>query len=182
MLRVRDLMATEVVTIGPDTDLRRAIEILVRHHVSGAPVVANDRVVGVVSATDLLEFIRDLPAATPAQPKTPEPPAAYYIEYWADPGVDVSARFHAVAASGWDRLGNHTVEEVMSRSLRAVRPDATVMSAADYLLRAGVHRVLVVDNRRLVGLLTTTDIVRAVAQGRLGEVGALPAGTVSQPA
>jgi len=173
MLRVRDIMATDVVTIRPETDLRRATEFLVRHHVSGAPVVANGRVVGVVSATDLLEFMRAIPTAAPVQPETPaglEAPGTYYIERWADDGADVSARFRTIAAPEWDQLLEHTVEQVMSRSLCAVRPDATVMSAADYLLRTGVHRVLVVDNGKLIGILTTTDIVRAVAQGRLSDV------------
>jgi len=185
MLRVRDIMATDVVTIGPETDLRRATEILVRHHVSGAPVVSNGRVVGVVSATDLLEFTQAIPTVAPVQPETPaglEAPGAYYIEWWADAGADVSARFRAVGAPEWDLLRKHTVERVMTRALCAVRPDATVTSAADYLLRANVHRVLVVDSGKLIGILTTTDIVRAVAQGRLGEVAAPLSPTVLQHA
>jgi CBS domain-containing protein len=177
MLTVRDIMTADVVAIGAETDLRRTAEILVRHHVSGAPVVADGRVVGVVSVTDLLEFMQASPT-TPAEPGATveweegvEPPGAYYVEWWTDARAEVGARFRALQAE-WDRLRQHTVADVMSRSLCAVRPDATVTSAADYLLRAGVHRVLVLDTRRLVGILTTTDFVRAVAQERLGEVSA----------
>lgn len=177
MLTVRDIMTADVVAIGAETDLRRTAEILVRHHVSGAPVVADGRVVGVVSVTDLLEFMQASPT-TPAEPgatveweEGAEPPGAYYVEWWTDARAEVGARFRALQAE-WDRLRQHTVADVMSRSLCAVRPDATVTSAADYLLRAGVHRVLVLDTRRLVGILTTTDFVRAVAQERLGEVSA----------
>ena len=180
MLTVRDIMSADVVTIGAEMDLRRAAEILVRHHVSGTPVVADGQVVGVVSVTDLLEFMQAIPRAT-AEPKTTadweeglEPPGAYYVEWWADARAEVSARFRALQAPEWDRLQKHTVAEVMTRSLCAVRPDATVTSAADYLLRAGVHRVLVLETRQLVGILTTTDFVRAVAQGRLGEASAPP--------
>jgi len=184
MLRVRDLMTTEVVTVGTDMSLREATDTLVQHHVSGAPVIANGRITGVVSATDLLEFAQSTPPVpTPgpeesevAELETPteweeglEAPGAYYIEWWADAGADVSERFRTIRAPEWDLMAEHTVSEAMTRSLCAVRPDATVASAADYMLRAGVHRALVVDAGKLIGILTTTDFVRAVAQGRLSE-------------
>jgi CBS domain-containing protein len=192
MLRVRDLMTADVVTLGPEMDLREATDALVQHHVSGAPVVANDRITGVVSATDLLEFTQSTPPVPAARSEdtevaefeTPaeweeglEAPAAYYVEWWSDAGADVSERFRAVRAPEWDVMAEHTVGEVMTRTLCAVRPDATVASAADYMLRAGVHRVLVIDAGKLVGILTTTDFVRAVAQGRLAEAPATPART-----
>lgn len=184
MVRVRDLMTTDVMTVGPDMDLREATDVLVQHHVSGAPVVTNGRLVGVVSVTDLLEFTQSTPPVPSAGPEeevaefeTPaeweeglEAPGAYYIEWWADAGADVSERFRTVRAPEWDLMAEHVVSEAMTRSLCAVRPDATIASAADYMLRAGVHRVLVQDAGKLVGILTTTDFVRAVAQGRLGEV------------
>jgi CBS domain-containing protein len=184
MLRVRDLMTTEVVTVGPDMSLREATDTLVQHHVSGAPVIANGRITGVVSVTDLLEFAQSTPPVpTPgpeesevAELETPaeweeglEAPGAYYIEWWADAGADVSERFRTIRAPEWDLMAEHTVSEAMTRSLCAVRPEATTASAADYMLRAGVHRALVVDGGTLIGILTTTDFVRAVAQGRLGE-------------
>jgi len=189
MLRVRDLMTTDVVTLDPDMNLREATDALMRHHVSGAPVLAGGRITGVVSATDLLEFTQSTPPVPAAGPEEAEvaefeplaewqegleAPAAYYIEWWSDAGADVSERFRAVGAPEWDLMAEHIVGEAMTRSLCAVRPDATIASAADYMLRVGVHRVLVVDAGKLVGILTTTDFVRAVAQGRLAEVPAAP--------
>src|SRR5215510_1466519 len=64
MLRVRDIMSTEVVTVPPDLTLQDTIELLTTKHVTGAPVVAGDRIVGVISATDLLSFA----ATTPGVP------------------------------------------------------------------------------------------------------------------
>lgn len=177
MLTARDIMTTDVVTIAPEMDLHHLAEALVRYRVSGAPVVANGQVLGVVSATDLLEFMQGKPATAATTPDGGEgltPPSAYYIEWWSRGGADVGARLPAFGAPEWNRLGTHTAADVMTRSLCAVRADATITSAADYLLRADVHRVLVLDGRRFVGILTTTDVVRAVAQGRLREVPAQP--------
>jgi CBS domain-containing protein len=48
-----------------------------------------------------------------------------------------------------------------------IAPDASVKEAAQALLYADVHRLFVVDEDRLVGVISTTDIVRAVANGRI---------------
>jgi len=61
MLRLRDIMATDVVAISSEASVREAMELLSRHHVSGAPVVNGSTLVGVVSATDLMEFAAALP-------------------------------------------------------------------------------------------------------------------------
>jgi CBS domain-containing protein len=54
-------MATDVVAISSEATVRDAMELLSRHHVSGAPVVSGSTLVGVVSATDLMEFAAALP-------------------------------------------------------------------------------------------------------------------------
>jgi CBS domain-containing protein len=187
MLHVRDIMSSRVTTMDPEVGLRDAIALLIDQHVSGAPVVAGGRVLGVVTSTDILEFA-DAAPAVPAlrtdqlegeeQPEEWEegeaPPSAYFSEWWTDAGADVAERTERTDSPEWDVLAGHTVAEVMTRRVCAVRPDASVAAAADYMLRAGVHRVLVVDEGQLTGILTTTDYVRAVAQGLLRPAPVLP--------
>lgn len=54
--------------------------------------------------------------------------------------------------------------EVMSRTALALGPATDVRQAARFMLKAGVHRILVLEDGRLVGLVSTTDIMKAVAQ------------------
>jgi CBS domain-containing protein len=181
MLTVRDLMTTDVMTVSTDLSLRSAIELLTAQHVSGAPVVAGRRVVGVLSMCDLLSF----ESVTPAVPtersdleleeweepvgwkEGEEPPAAFFSEQWSDAGADVLERFAQSASPEWDPLAEHTVGEVMTRTVCAVAPSADAYTAADYMVRAGVHRLLVMDGEKLEGILSSLDIVRAVALHRL---------------
>ena len=53
MLKLRDIMTRELVTLSPEHSLREAMSILSSRPISGAPVVTNGKVVGVVSLTDL---------------------------------------------------------------------------------------------------------------------------------
>ena len=56
MLKVRDIMTPSVVSFAADQTLRDAVEILVERRIGGAPVVEGDKVIGVLSVTDIIEF------------------------------------------------------------------------------------------------------------------------------
>jgi CBS domain-containing protein len=64
-------------------------------------------------------------------------------------------------------LGEHTVSEAMTPSVCAVGPEDDLADVARYMVRRKIHRALVMEGERLVGILTTTDIVRAVAERRV---------------
>lgn len=63
------------------------------------------------------------------------------------------------------------VGDVMSTDVVSVRPDADVTEVSRRMQEAQVRRVLVVDDGRLVGIISTADLARASArkEGRLGE-------------
>ena len=65
---------------------------------------------------------------------------------------------------------NTLVRDLMSAHPLTVAPSATVHEAAQQLLYSEVHRLFVVDNGELVGVISQTDIVRAVANARDGSV------------
>jgi CBS domain-containing protein len=181
MLTVRDLMTTDVATVDPDLTLRDAVELFTARHVSGAPVTAGGRLVGVLSASDVLAFEGETPGVPTERPELEleewneptewvegeEAPAAFFSEQWSDAGADVLERFAEVRGPEWDRLAEHTVGEAMTPSLCSIAPFVDIYTAAEYMLRAGVHRLIVTEDGRLVGVLSSMDIVRAVAEHRL---------------
>jgi CBS domain-containing protein len=59
------------------------------------------------------------------------------------------------------------VRDIMTRRPLTVSPEADLREAARQMLYADVHRLFVVDGDRVVGVISTTDIMRAVATGRL---------------
>ena len=183
MLRLADIMSTEVVTVSPDLGLRDAMDLFVAEHISGAPVVSGHQVLGVVSTTDLLAFAAGLPEAPPLR----EPPsdmgeretdgeddfneaqAAVFTEMWEDAGADVVERAASPGSPEWNVLAEHTVSEAMTSSLCSLPPETAVPMAAEYMKERGVHRVLVMDKERLLGIVTTSDISGAVAEHKLTE-------------
>lgn len=186
MLRLRDIMTTELVTVSPELSLRDAMELFVTHHVSGAPVVAQHRVLGVISVTDLLGFA----ATTPAIPdearmeegleqlesddehgEDDEPSANWFVEMRVDEESDVAARFKEIGTrrAGTDWFAEHTVSELMNDNVCSLPSTTRVDEAADFMRTAGIHRVLVMDDGVLVGIVSMKDIADAVADHKLTE-------------
>lgn len=184
MRTVADFMTSEVFTLEPDMSLREAMELLGDEGVTGAPVVTGVRLVGVLSATDLMDFQGSTPAAQGPPDTRPtlreelggaatsdedldENPGSFFADYWSHSGADVYQRLVESEGPEWDLLARHTVQEVMTRNVVSVRPDTPVSEAAKTMSKRGIHRVLVTEDDTLVGILTSTDLVRAIAAGSL---------------
>lgn len=181
MLRVRDIMKQDVVTVSPETTVREAMDLFASRHLSGAPVVISGKVVGVVSATDLMDFVASLPGVPTARPEaeneieeTPRiapdedvPDQAYFVEQWDDAGADVVERMNETAGPEWNVLEEHTVQEAMTQSVVSLAPDTPVELAADKMRETGVHRLLVMQDSQLLGIVSTKDIADAVADHKL---------------
>jgi CIC family chloride channel protein len=68
---------------------------------------------------------------------------------------------------GRQLLEDTSVREIMTPRPYTVAPDEDVREAARQMLYADVHRLFVAEGDRLVGVISTTDIVRGVANGKL---------------
>lgn len=187
MLRLRDIMTTDLVTVGPDMTLREALETLSRHHVSGAPVVAGGRLEGVVTSSDLMTLAAALPAVPAEQQEESEdlepwgehslvedvddddePGSAFFAEMWDQSADDVSDRMGNDRPQDWSALDDHTVSEAMTRiPLVTLAPSANVETAARLMKERKIHRVLVTEGDSLLGIVSAFDIAAAVADHRL---------------
>jgi CBS domain-containing protein len=186
MLRLRDIMTSDLLTVSPETSVREALELLGGRHVSGAPVVSGGKLVGLVTGTDLMTFVAALPGV-PTQRETqdesgdwPDPSveadveneresaSAFYSELWDDVGADVTERIASVEGPEWNMLEEHDVSEVMtSLPLVTLGPDADVEEAADLMKEKGIHRILVTDGHSLLGVVSALDVAKAVAERKL---------------
>ena len=185
MLRLSDIMTRRVVIATPEMTLREAADVFAVHHISGAPVVSGMRVVGVVSAADVLDLAAsertvippsatETPDAEWTQPPGDEKPeseaaptASYFNDLWADASDDVTERVDHQGGAAVDVLDEHTVDEIMSRTPVALSPHDDVLTAANLMRQKAIHRIIVVENGELVGIVTTLDIVSAVADRKL---------------
>jgi CBS domain-containing protein len=144
-MKVRDLMTTDVVTVGPEDSLKDVASILTGLGVSGLPVCDVDRhVMGVISEADILYKELD--------PKERTGGALA----WLVDGTDGRTMRKARARKA---------REAMSVPPITISPFRPVAEAARVMTLQGINRLPVVKGDRLVGIITRADLVRAFVRG-----------------
>lgn len=138
-MKVCDLMTGEVVTVTPTTSLRDAAVLLTAKGISGMPVVNDaNEVVGVLSEADIVV-------------KAGGEVARNRLLGWlleADFGLE-------------DKIKAETVGDAMTAPAVSISPKRPVHEAARLMVSENVNRLPVVENGKLVGIVTRADIVRA---------------------
>lgn len=148
-LTARSIMQTHVVSVSPEDPLSNVHRLFFEEDINGAPVVDDQEfVVGVITSKDLLRAASEEHDSTRGDP-------GYFRELLEFSGPDWEN-----APEGYlGRLRERTVEEFMTEEAISVAPDASIPEVARAIRSHGVHRVLVVDSGRLVGIISTFDLV-----------------------
>lgn len=136
----RDIMTTDPITVDTTTTARELARVLTDNNISGVPVVnAQDRLVGVVSKTDLLQWC-----------------VTGGLGLGADDLLPTLAKRRA---DRFDDLG--IVEDFMSVEPVTCLPDEPVNAVAKRMAEEQVHRIVVVDERNeIIGIITSLDLLR----------------------
>jgi len=138
---VRDIMTKDPISIEPDAPLGTAIEVMVARRIRHLPVVDDrDAVIGIITDRDLRSAVL-APALEP------------YLSEAA------RRRLRGIAAT----LENLRVKDAMTCSAITTTPDMPVTQAAALMLEARVGSLPVIENGRLVGIITDRDAVKALA-------------------
>ena len=157
---VRDVMTTQVLTVQPGMTLVELDRRLTVAAIGGAPVVEDGRLLGVVSRADALSALLE-----------EQLDAARISAFYASPyPLSLSSLEHLARDSRQlaDRLSKLRIQEVMTPAAETAHPDETLRAVAQRMRDKRIHRLPVVESEKLVGIITSLDLVGAVADRGLG--------------
>jgi CBS domain-containing protein len=147
---VRDIMDPDPVTVRPETPVEEVVTALRRHELPGLPVVDQEgRVVGIVTEADLV---------------LPDDHGDLHIPHYInlfggtiflEPLSRFEQRLRKAFASN--------AADMMTSDPDSVSPDTTVQEAARIIHESGHNRLPVVEDGRLVGVVTRVDVLGALA-------------------
>jgi CBS-domain-containing membrane protein len=130
-----ELMTRQIVTVGADATVKEAIQQLSSHGITSMPVVDDeDQLVGLVSEADLLRG--EVFDDEPAHRRTPD---------------------------SWPEPTPRTVGDVMTTHVLSVTEKVEAIDVARVMLETGVKSVPVVRHRKVVGVVSRSDIIHALA-------------------
>jgi len=151
------IMQKKVVTAQPSMTLKELAAMLVDHQITGAPVINSaGMLVGVISQTDLVRHDRE-------QADRPQAAGGYYSDEYFKPGL-------------WPRQSEETrVRDCMTPLVLSASRADDVLDLARMMLEHRVHRMIISEEGKLYGIVTTMDLVRALVDLHEGKRRARPA-------
>lgn len=126
---ISEIMTKKVITLSQADDLETAEKLFKTKNIRHIPVVSGENIVGMLSYTDLLRIS------------------------FADAVDEDESYVDAVVYNMF------TIEQVMAKNLISVSPQTTIKEVAEILSKREFHALPVVENDKLVGIVTTTDLI-----------------------
>lgn len=130
---VKTIMSSKLITVNPKDKLTAAKEIFEQNKIHHIPVVRYKEIVGMISKSDFMHFL-------------------YGFQR------NEEDRFVNDA-----RLRVYNVEDIMTTGLAKLNADDRINVALEIFMENRFHAIPVVEEGDLVGMLTTFDIIKAVA-------------------
>jgi CBS domain-containing protein len=138
-------MVANVITVGPDARVQEVAELLLRYRISAVPVLGSTgEILGIVSEGDLIN--------------RPESETERRKPWW----LDALASNEGLAAQ-YVKSHSHNVSDVMTREVITATPDTPVAAVAALLEKNRIKRVPIVENGRLVGIVSRANLLQGLA-------------------
>jgi CBS domain-containing protein len=148
-MKARDIMVSKVITARPDQSVQEIAAALLQHRISGMPVVdAAGALVGIVSEGDLM--------------RRAEAGTEHRRSWW----LRMLMGRHGLAAE-YIREHSRRIEDVMTRDVVTTGPDTSIADIADLLERHGIKRVPIMQEDKLVGIVSRANLLQALAGMRV---------------
>ena len=149
MLTARDVMSTDVKTVSPEMSVEEAAKIMSDNNVSGLPVVNNDgELVGILSEKDMI--IKDKKLHFPDYINVLG--GIIYLESYKKFEEEFK-KYIAVDAKG-----------LMTEDVITISPERSVEEIATLMVEEDINRLPVVEDGKLVGIVTRGDLVKDIAR------------------
>lgn len=154
MKLVKGYMKRKVIRVKPKDSIFEVAETLSKHHISGAPVVNNGRVVGIITETDIIRFMK-LDLSRNHSELVAEPHALSVV-------ILTLIKDQLGVKKQLEKMSKIQVKDFMTRSVISVSPEENILEAATLLDKYHIDRLPVIKKGKLVGIISRCDIIKAL--------------------
>ena len=142
-MKVKDLMLKEFPTLKPENTYEEAVALLCKNNINGAPVINEENeLVGYISEKDLFKILYP-----------------YYKSFYEHPEDYANGEKRETKAY---EIRYHKIETFMNTIPLTVDPDMPIMNAGALMLAHRIHQFPVIENNKLVGMISRELIYKTV--------------------
>lgn len=152
-LTAKDVMNPQVISVPAEWTIEELAQFLVDKAITGAPVKNEaGKLIGVVSLTDIVRH-----DSLAEMELRADEPHDYYMHGWEDrlTPEDLSS-FHIAEKP------QVYVRDIMTPMIFKVDEHTSIQEVADTMIGGRIHRLLVTRESRVVGIVTTMDMLKAI--------------------
>ncbi|WP_300458915.1 CBS domain-containing protein [Desulfobacula sp.] len=145
MITAKDIMEKNVISISPDTEIAKAVELLLNNHINGVPVVDENGILqGLLCQSDLIFAQKDIPI----------PPIFVLLDgiFPLSSSKRLNAELKKISAT--------TVGQAMVKNPVSAHPDMPISEIASLMVEKHFHTIPVVENNKLVGIIGKENILK----------------------
>jgi CBS domain-containing protein len=147
MLKVKDIMTRELITVSPETEIVQATKLLLENRINGVPVLdKTGKLVGILCQSDLIAQQKKLPI-----------PSFFTLLDGLIPLISKKQLEKQV-----QKISAITVAQAMTPNPVTVHPDMNIEEVAALMVDRNFHTIPVVDEGELVGIVGKEDMLRAL--------------------
>ena len=148
-MRARDIMVTDVITVGPEASVRDAAKILLANRISALPVVDKDGLlVGIISEGDLV--------------RRAELGTNHHRSWWLE--LFSGMNKEALATRFLKSRGRKVKDVMTTKDLITAKPTTPLREIAVSLEKNRIKRVPIVAKGQVVGIVSRANIIQALAR------------------
>lgn len=129
-LQVKDIMTKDVITLKENDSLELAEKLFAKHQIRHLPVIRNGELIGMVSKTDLMRIS--------------------FLDSLSDAESTVDEAIYQM----------FTIDQLMIKNIQTVSLFASIKEVTELFILKEFHALPVVVDKKLVGILTTTDLLK----------------------
>ena len=150
MLKAKDIMTKELITVSPETEIVHATRLLLENQINGVPVIdETGKLVGILCQSDLIAQQKKLPV-----------PSFFTFLDGLIPLTSMKQFEKEV-----QKIAAITVSQAMTPNPVVARPDTGIEEVAALMVDSGFHTIPVVDQGALVGIVGKEDILKTLIPG-----------------
>ena len=147
MLKVKDIMTRELITVSRETEITKAAKILLENHINGVPVIDTfGRLVGVLTQSDLVAQQKGIPV-----------PSVFTLLESFIPLSSIKR-----IDKEMEKIAALTVKEAMTLEPVTVSPDTDIEDVAKLMVDKKYHTLPVVEGDKVVGVVGKEDVLKTL--------------------
>ncbi len=147
MIKAKDIMEKNIISVQPDTDITKAVGILLKNHINGVPVVDETGALkGILCQSDLIFQQKNIPV----------PPIFILLDGIIP--LSSSKKFNAEL----EKMAAIKVEQAMVKNPVSVGPEAPISEIASLMVEKHFHTIPVVEEGKLVGIIGKEDVLKVL--------------------